>query len=84
MRHGIVIEEIGKQDFISLTSPFIRYQFGIDQIDTKDITEENDCILFSRTGFLGVGDVCSERVEDLKVTSRGSFVDVYRVSLYSP
>jgi hypothetical protein len=76
MRNGIVIEEIRQQNFISLSSPFIRDELGVDEIDTEDITEENDGILFPGRCFLGVGDVCSESVDGFKVSSGDSFVDV--------
>jgi hypothetical protein len=47
MRDRVIVEQIGQEDLVSLPCPFVRYELGVDEINSKDITEEDDGILLA-------------------------------------
>lgn len=65
-------------DVEALLRPFISNKFSVDQVDSKDVSQEDDSLLLG--SILGFGDVSAQAVERLERALGRAFVDVCLVS----
>lgn len=66
----ITLKKIRQEDLVPLPSPFVGDELGVDEVDPKDIRNQDDCVLFLAHlpfsfAFVSGGrkrDVCAEAV----------------------